>query len=155
MPRLLRVVVPLAALALLIQVVPYRPMNPPGHVGPAWADAQTQEMAERACFDCHSNQARVPWYGNVAPVAWVVRHHMDEGRAALNLSEMDRPQKEADEAGEKVLDGEMPPGYYLAMHPEARLSDAERRQLAAGLDATLGGEGAAPGQAAGDEEDDD
>jgi hypothetical protein len=31
----------------------------------------------------------------------------------------------------------MPPRSYLLLHPEARLTDAEREQLARGLDATL------------------
>ena len=35
----------------------------------------------------------------------------------------------------------MPPRSYLLMHPEARLTAAERDQLARGLDATLGGGG--------------
>ena len=41
-----------------------------------------------------------------------------------------------------MCEGEMPMPIYLPMHPEARLSDAEREALARGLDATLGGDGA-------------
>lgn len=66
--------------------------------------------------------------------------HVLEGRAALNFSRMDRTQPEAHEAGEEIREGEMPPRTYLLMHPEARLTDAEGQALAAGLDATLGGE---------------
>ena len=43
----------------------------------------------------------------------------------------------------------MPPASYLLAHPEARLSAAERAQLARGLVATVGGVGDA------DESDDD
>lgn len=32
----------------------------------------------------------------------------------------------------------MPPLYYLIAHPAARLSDAEKQQLIAGFDATIG-----------------
>lgn len=141
-PRfLLPSILALLALAVLIQIIPYRVNNPPVIQGPVWADRATEDLARRACFDCHSNEVRVPWYGHIAPVAWVVRHHVDDGRAALNLSEMHRPQEEAHESGEKTLEGDMPPDYYRVMHRGARLTDAERRQLAAGLDATLGGEG--------------
>jgi hypothetical protein len=117
-----------------------RRSNPPVVAGPNWDDPATEALARRACFDCHSNEVRVPWYGHVAPMAWMVRDHVDDGRAALNLSEMHRPQEEAHESGEEVAEGEMPPWWYLALHPEARLDPAERRALAAGLDATLGGE---------------
>lgn len=134
----------IAALAVfaLIQLVPYRVENPPVRQEPAWDSPQTRALAKRACFDCHSNETVVPWYGHVAPFAWAVRDHVDEGRAALNLSEWDRPQEEAHEAAEEVQEGDMPPGYYLALHGSARLGPEEQRQLIAGLEATLGGEGA-------------
>ena len=144
------------ALLLAIQLVPYRAYNPPVTREPVWDSPQTEVLARRACFDCHSNEVNVPWYGYVAPVAWVVRHHVDEGREYLNFSEMDRPQPEAHEAGEVILEGEMPPGYYLALHASANLTDAEWKALAAGLDATLGGEGHGGGEGAEhDDEDDD
>jgi len=125
---------------VLIQLIPIRVTNPPVVQEPAWDSPRTAELARRACYNCHSNEVVLPWYGHVAPVAWLLYHDVDEGRDMLNLSEMNRPQEEAHEAGEVVLEGEMPPWYYAALHPEARLTDAERRELALGLDATLGGE---------------
>ena len=128
------------AIAFFIQFIPYGVSNPPVSQEPAWTSARVEELTKRACYDCHSNEVNVPWYGHVAPVSWVVRHHVDEGRAALNFSEMDKPQKEAHEAGEELLEGEMPPGYYTAMHATARLTESEVQELAAGLDAMLGGD---------------
>jgi len=127
-----------AALFVLVQFVPYRASNHPVTMEPAWDSAQTEQLARRACFDCHSNEVNVPWYGYVAPAAWAVRYHIDEARLAMNFSEMDKTQEEAHEAGEVVMEREMPPDYYLALHPEARLTDAERKALAGGLDATMG-----------------
>ena len=40
-----------------------------------------------------------------------------------------------------VESGEMPLWYYLPLHPEARLADAEKTELIAGLRATFGTEG--------------
>lgn len=128
-----------------IQLVPYRVHNPPVRQEPAWDSPTTRELARRACLDCHSNQVVVPWYGQVAPFAWIVRDHVDEGRAALNLSEMDRPQHEAHEAAEVVAEGEMPPAYYTALHPEARLTEAERTLLTRGLERSLAGDGGSEG----------
>lgn len=120
------------------QLVPYRVHNPPTTQAPAWNAPQTEALARRACFDCHSNEVEVPWHGHIAPVAWLVRYPVDEGRGAMNLSEMDRPQREAHEAGEEVEEGKMPPGYCLILHPGASLAEAEQQAPVAGLEATLG-----------------
>lgn len=120
--------------------------NPPVREEPAWDNVQTRQLVERACFDCHSNETEWPWYSHVAPVSWLVQYDVDEGRAALNFSEFDRPQDEAHEAAEEVEEGEMPLPIFLITHPDARLSDAERAQLIQGLRATLGEEQAHRGE---------
>lgn len=122
------------------QLVPYGRdhSNPPVTAEPPWDAPGTRALAQRACFDCHSNETRWPWYSNVAPVSWLVQADVDEGRQVLNFSEWTRGYEEAQESGETVRSQEMPPRSYLLLHPEARLSDAERQQLAAGLDTTLG-----------------
>jgi hypothetical protein len=132
MKGLLRVVVVLAAVFGVLQLVPLgsHGQNPPVRAEPPWPSAESRALAVRACFDCHSNETRWPWYTNVAPVSWLAVHDVDEGRATLNFSEWDRPQKEADEAAEALVEGEMPMAIYLPLHPEARLSDAEKKTLA-------------------------
>jgi hypothetical protein len=130
------------ALALAIQVVPYGRAHttPPVRAEPAWDRPETRPLVKRACYDCHSNETVWPWYTNVAPVSWRVQRHVEEGRTVLNFSEWDRPQEEAGESAETVQEGEMPPGDYLLLHPEARLSPAEREALIRGLTASLGQE---------------
>lgn len=125
---------------LAAQLVPYgrHHSNPPVAAEPQWNAHGTRALAQRACFDCHSNETRWPWYSNVAPVSWLLQADVDEGRRVLNFSEWTRGYEEAQESGETVRNREMPPRSYLLLHPEARLSDVERRQLASGLDATLG-----------------
>ncbi len=132
---LLLVVIGLVA----IQLVPYgrSHTNPPVRQEPSWDSPQTKALAERACFDCHSNQTKWPAYANIAPSSWLVQHDVDEGRENVNFSEWDRPQKNAGDAVKEVQEGEMPPWQYTILHPEARLSDAETRQLVEGLRATL------------------
>jgi len=80
------------ALLLMIQLAPYgrSHANPPVRVEPSWQGAHTRELAVRACFGCHSNQVRWPWYSNVAPVSWMIQNHVDEARDELNYSEWDR-----------------------------------------------------------------
>jgi hypothetical protein len=70
----------------------------------------------------------------------------------LNFSEWDRAQKEAQEAAKTVVNGEMPPRSYVALHPESRLSSTEQAQLIQGLQAIVG---ALSGEFAGKRTDED
>jgi hypothetical protein len=130
-----------SAAVLGLQLVPYGRdhANPPVLMEPHWDQPSTRELATRACFDCHSNETRWPWYSNVAPLSWFVQRHVDEGRKVLNFSEWQRPQEEASESAETLVEGEMPPRSYALVHASARLSQAERGALAQGLTASLGG----------------
>ena len=150
-----------------IQFVPVDKSNPPVVSEPKWDSPQTKALVERACFDCHSNQTKWPWYSNIAPVSWMLAHNVHEGRSKLNFSELgatkgqiNREQGgeegEGGERGERgegiemnelvrsIEKGSMPPRDYVTLHPEARLTDAEVKSLIAGLKATFGsgGEGA-------------
>lgn len=127
----------LVAAVFLIQLVPYRVDHPPVTQELVWDDPAIEAMVDRSCGDCHSNETRVPWYGQIAPVAWYVNDHVQEGREHLNFSELDQPQRSAHEAGEVVVEAEMPPDYYLRMHPEAALTAAQRETLSAALDRNL------------------
>jgi hypothetical protein len=55
------------------------------------------------------------------------------GRSHLNFSEWNKPQRHAGHVGEEIKGGDMPPWFYLPMHPEARLTDAEKAALMAGF----------------------
>jgi hypothetical protein len=136
---LLRGAAGIAAALLAIQLVPYGRdhANPPVSAEPPWDSPATRALARDACFDCHSHQTQWPAYASVAPASWLVQYDVKEGREALNFSEWNRPQKEAAEAAEKVLEGEMPPPAYRLMHAHARLNADDRERLASGLRATL------------------
>jgi hypothetical protein len=123
----------------LIQLVPYGRdhTNPPVVQEPNWDSPQTRELAVRACFDCHSNETTWPWYSSIAPVSWLVQRDVDEGRRHLNFTDWGRRSVDGGEMAEVVSEGEMPPWFYLPLHPRARLSDAEKQALIQGL-GTLG-----------------
>lgn len=136
---ILIVIVVLVVLFGLAQLVPLpgRGHNPPVAAEPKWDSPQTRALAQRACFDCHSNETVWPWYSYVAPVSWLIYRDVTEGRARLNFSEWTQPQPAGLEASEQVLSGEMPPSFYLPLHPSAHLTDAEKQQLATGLNNSL------------------
>lgn len=127
---------------LLIQLVPYgrNHDNPPVIQEPNWDSPETRALAERACFDCHSNETVWPWYSNIAPVSWLTQHDTEEGRQILNFSEwgVNGRRQETDEIGEAIQEGSMPMPMFLITHPEARLTDAEKQALIRGLAATTG-----------------
>ena len=123
----------------LLQIVPYgrAHSNPPVVQEPAWDSARTRELAVRACFDCHSNETRWPWYADVAPFSWAVQFDVEVAREVVNYSEWNRHYDLARYSGQRTSTGMMPPSKYLLAHPEARLTEQERQELARGLDATL------------------
>ncbi|MHA0041555.1 heme-binding domain-containing protein [Deinococcus sp. PEB2-63] len=140
-PLLPRLLLGLIALFVLIQLVPYgrAHANPTVQAQPKWDSPQTETLFTRACADCHSHATVWPWYSNVAPVSWLVQRHVDEGRSKFNVN-VPGYGRDADEAAKEVRSGSMPEPTYLPMHPEARLNAQEKQQLAAGLEATFGGE---------------
>jgi hypothetical protein len=128
------------ALLVAIQLVRCEHDNPPV-TGEIQAPANVQAILERACYDCHSNETRWPWYSHVAPVSWLVHHDVEEGREHLNFSEWtqlaaDKQAHAREEIQELTIDkSDMPLAYYVLLHSNARLSDADRQALKAWLSA--------------------
>jgi hypothetical protein len=125
---------------VVIQFIPYRVTNPAVAQEPNWDSPRTRRLAVLACFDCHSNETNTAWFEDIAPLSWWITNHVDEGRDKLNFSEWGSQRGQSDDAAETVREGSMPPGYYtwLGMHSDAKLSPTERRELADGLQKTLG-----------------
>ncbi|NOY50206.1 MAG: heme-binding domain-containing protein [Chlorobi bacterium] len=86
------------------------------------------------CYDCHSNETYYPWYSYVAPVSWLVARDVKEGRKHVNFSEwesLDKMKKAEilDDLVDEVSDGGMPMLIYPLMHPEAKLTKADRQMI--------------------------
>ena len=93
-------------------------------------------LLKDACYDCHSNMTKYPWYTNVAPVSWWIKGHIDHGRDNLNFSEWGtfkegKKEHKLDECIEFVEDKRMPLLSYIIAHPEARLSAEQRSDMVA------------------------
>jgi Haem-binding domain len=122
--------------------------NPPVIAEPTWDSPETRQRVERACFACHSNQTKWPIYSGLPVVGGFIEKHIIDGRSHLNFSEWGTGEQEGDEAAEKVFEpmhyieeDPFPQPPYSLLHPEARLTSAEREQLARGFITTLDGEG--------------
>jgi hypothetical protein len=124
----------LVAVVLAIQVVPVSRTSGAGSVDAVAAPADVTAILGRACGNCHSQATVWPWYSRVAPVSWLVAHDVNHGREHLDFSTLPAlgPRKKAKllgEIAEEVEEEAMPPRLYRLLHPEARLSEAERRVL--------------------------
>lgn len=130
-----RVALVAAGLLLAIQLVPVDRSNPPVE-STVPAPPAVEEILRRACFDCHSNETAWPWYSRVAPASWIVARDTRQGREHLNFSTWNRldPEERIDlleDVWEEVDAGDMPMAIYLPLHPEARLTEADKAAIEA------------------------
>ena len=143
MKKITKITLAVVGIAVAIQIVPYGRdhYNPDVVKEPRWDSPRTKVLFDRACADCHSNRTRWPAYADIAPISWLVTHDVNEGREHFNVSLWGVQEKnKGDEAAKEVEEGEMPMAIYTLMHPEARLSDAEKKALIEGLRKTFGSE---------------
>ena len=130
----LRALLVLGAALVLMQFVPVARTNPSVAAAEVPAPPGVRGILKRACYDCHSNETTWPWYSRVAPFSFLLERDVREGRREVNFSTLAsdplrRRQRKWMEIPEQVEKKEMPPWFYTAVHPEARLSDADRAAL--------------------------
>jgi hypothetical protein len=102
------------------------------------APPEVEAIMRKACYDCHSNETRWPWYAKLAPSSWLMARDVLKGRSRMNISEWgdaDESERMTDRENsrDQVDEGNMPPWFYLPMHPEAKLSTQEKDLLRAWL----------------------
>lgn len=93
---------------------------------------QVAATLRRACFDCHSNNTRWPWYSQLPPGVWMVSRDVYRGREVMNFSNWPDPMARISNAPGLLLAAcavlraeKMPPERYLVLHPESRVSSSE------------------------------
>lgn len=132
--KLLRwVLLGLAGLLLVVQLVPTDRSTPPV-VSEVSAPGEVMTILRRACYDCHSNETRWPWYARIAPLSWWMAAHVRDGRGDLNFSDWPTFDFELQELAfrdieEQISKGEMPLRNYTILHRAARLSEADRELI--------------------------
>jgi hypothetical protein len=90
----------------------------------------------RACGNCHSNDTAWPWYSHVAPISRWIARDVRKGREKLDFSRWEAySAKQKRDKSESVCGlittGRMPPRLYSAMHPEAKLTEADKNTVCA------------------------
>ncbi len=130
-----RILITLVVLLVVAQVI--RPIKSNPTVDPAkelQAPPAVMSIVQRSCFDCHSNHTVYPWYSQVAPVSWLLADDVKDGRKEVNFSEWNtytprRTARKLHEICEQVKAHDMPLWFYLPLHPDAKLTDADRAAL--------------------------
>ena len=123
---------------VLIQFVPVNRNNPEviaaeSITSQLTGQPEVEKILRNACFDCHSNESKYPWYSYVAPASWFIQDHINEGREELNFSIWNtysekRKDHKLEETIELVEKRIMPMESYLILHSEAKLT-SEQIQL--------------------------
>ena len=97
------------------------------------APEQIITMLKNACYDCHSNEVKWPWYSNIAPFSWIIDDHVSNGRQALNFSTWENYTKEEKKKQLKEIFrtayASMPLAGYIKFHEEADLTREQRTQI--------------------------
>ncbi len=89
---------------------------------------------ESACFDCHSNETRWPWYSYITPVNYLIASDVNTGRRHVNFSDWNKynPGKlksVLDNIYDQVYNREMPLSQYKWMRSKAKLTDADVKMI--------------------------
>jgi len=97
---------------------------------------EVKGILEIACYDCHSDHTRYPWYARINPVGLLLSRHIVHGKEALNFSNLSmlskrRLKHKLQSIAEQVETGEMPLPSYLWLHPQSRLSEADIKMIKA------------------------
>ena len=106
--------------------------------------APVQEILDKACNDCHSNNTRYPWYTKLQPFDWWITDHINKGKKDLNLDEFTNRNlryqyHKLEEIAEMVKESEMPLDSYTWIHKDAKLTEAEKTTLISWADGLRAG----------------
>jgi hypothetical protein len=128
-----RIGIGLIVLVIALQFFPVERTNPPERSEPP-GPPELQALLRRSCFDCHSNETAWPWYAKIAPISLLIARDVKNGRKEVNFSTWEkldetRKARKLKEIAKEVGEGDMPLFYYVPLHPDAKLTPAERELI--------------------------
>ena len=139
MKKVVKILIGVVVVFGLMQLIPIDRTNKPVKTNENFVDiyktpTEVREILKTSCYDCHSNEVVYPSYSNIAPISWVIKDHINEGRSRLNFSEWgtynDYLKENGIERCVQTLESYlMPLPSYISYHPEANLSKQQRELL--------------------------
>jgi hypothetical protein len=135
MTRALKLICALAAMALILGEIGaqhHAPIKPGSHRTSALLNSESAKVLVRSCGNCHSDYTHWPWYSYLAPFSWWIARDVREGRERLDFSEWDtysqwQKQDKSQSICGLISTGRMPPWQYTAIHPQARLTEQNKK----------------------------
>lgn len=124
----------IAFLLVVIQFIPSKVVNPKTDKNlEIKAPKEVMKILKNSCYDCHSNEVKIPWYASVAPASFFIKRHVDLGRKWVNFSiwESYSAKQKDKKLGEiyKSVYHAMPLPNYLKMHKDAKLSTKQKETI--------------------------
>ena len=125
---------------LLVMFLSIQFIRPPRNNGPADSTKDITHyvhvpdtvlnMLKRSCYDCHSNYTVYPWYVNINPVGLWLRYHINQGKRAINFSDLSGFDKRKldhrlSDIAEQLEKAEMPLSSYTLIHTYAKLDSGQ------------------------------
>lgn len=103
---------------------------------------EVQSILKNACYDCHSNNTRYPWYADIQPISWLMAAHIKNGRKELNFNEYGnysskRQRNKLKRMKEQLEENKMPLSSYTLIHRDAKLTTRQLEQVTKWIDSAL------------------
>lgn len=142
-PLIKKILLGLLGVLVVMQIFQSNKTNPPADSKKDFlvvnnAPTDIAKLFKAACYDCHSNETKYPWYTYVQPVGYWINGHIKGARQSLNYSDWttfsgNKKATAIEETIEYIEKRWMPLGSYANLHPEAKLSDGDIEKLTSWL----------------------
>ena len=124
----------LAVLLIAIQFIPSKVTNTKTVASlEIKAPKEVMGIFKKSCYDCHSNEVKLPWYASIAPASFFIKRHVDLGRKWLNFSIWNKytPKQKDKKLAQiyKAVYHAMPLPSYVRMHKDTKLSQKEKDMI--------------------------
>jgi hypothetical protein len=124
--RWVRILIILLIVGAAIQLIRPTIENPPVTADIS-APPAVEQILQRDCYDCHSNETKLLWFDEITPANFLVAGDIRSGRQVLNFSHWDSLSKDAAkgklfESLNQASFGVMPLSDYTRFHGDARIS---------------------------------
>ena len=128
----------ISAIAWVVGFTLYPAENPPQQYEGLIISEKSDQILRRACFDCHSNETKFPWYYHLPVTNILMGNSIQNGRKDLNFSYWDQisPEKQLKQIKhslDHIEEGVMPPRDYKMLHrqhlPTTEEVEAMRKEL--------------------------
>ncbi len=100
-------------------------------------------LFQKACFDCHSSGASLPWYSSIPGVKQLIQSDIEDAQKHLDMTNdfpfksHASPKEDLESILKAVTDDSMPPLRFRVMHPSSSFSKVEQKLVEDWVDQSL------------------